>query len=161
MSISRRIRDYLDSQNVSYDCLIHPQAFTAQQVAHTLHVSGKRLAKTVLIDGDGRVVMAVLPASHRLNLHEFQALLGVKHLAMLPESELAKLFPDCELGAIPPFGNLYEIDVWLDRAVSDTEDIVFCAGTHVDCVRMKYSDYVSLVQPKLGRFSEVWTSKVA
>ena len=161
MSIPRRVREYLDSQGVAYEWLPHPQAYTAQEVAHSLHVSGKRLAKTVVVNADGRLVMAVLPASHRLVMPEFKAALEVKHLEMLPESELSKLLPDCALGAIPPFGNLYGMDVWVDRAVAESEDIVFTAGTHVDAVRMRYSDYAALAQPKLGRFSEIWASKAA
>jgi Ala-tRNA(Pro) deacylase len=161
MSIPQRIHEYLDSQNASFEWLPHPQAFTAQEVAHSLHVSGKRLAKTVMLDADGRLVMAVIPASHRLHLPDLKAALEVKRLEMLPESELAKLFPDCDLGAIPPFGNLYGMEVWVDRAVADAEDIVFTAGTHVDAVRMKYSDYAALAKPLVGRFSELWASKAA
>jgi Ala-tRNA(Pro) deacylase len=161
MAIPQRIRDYLDSQVVSYEQLQHPQAFTAQEVAHSLHLSGKRLAKALVLDADGKPVMAVIPASHRLNLPEFRAALEANRLAMVPESELTKTFPDCELGAIPPFGNLYGMDVWVDRALSDSEEIVFCAGTHQDCVNMRYADFAKLVKPRLGRFSEVWADKVA
>ena len=161
MSIPRRIRDYLDSQKAPYEWLPHPQAFTAQEVAHSLHVSGKRLAKTVILDADGRLVMAVLPASHRLIMPELKAALEVRRLEMLPESELAKIFPDCDLGAIPPFGNLYGIEMWVDRTVEESGELVFTAGTHVDAVRMKYSDYAELVKPHVGRFSELWASKAA
>jgi len=161
MSIPRRIRDYLDSQKAPYEWLPHPQAFTAQEVAHSLHVSGKHLAKTVVLDADGRLVMAVLPASHRLIMPELKAALEVRSHEMLPESELAKIFPDCDLGAIPPFGNLYGIEVWVDRTVEESGELVFTAGTHVDAVRMKYSDYAELVKPHVSRFSELWASKAA
>ena len=161
MSIPQRIRCYLDSEQVDYEWLPHPQAFTAQEVAHSLHVSGKRLAKTVLLEADGRLVMAVLPASHRLSLPELKAGLGVRRLALLPEGELAKLFPDCELGAVLPFGNLYGIDVQVDRAVAECEEIFFVAGTHWDAVRMKYADYAALVKPRVSQFSEVWMPKAA
>jgi Ala-tRNA(Pro) deacylase len=161
MSIPLRIREYLDSQNVPYEWLPHPQAFTAQEVAHSLHISGKRLAKTVIVDADGRTVMAVLPASHRLLMPELKAALEARHLMMLPEGELAKIFPECDLGALPPFGNLYGIDVWVDRAITDQGEIVFNAGTHVDAVRMKYADYAQLAKPHVGRFSELWSSAAA
>jgi Ala-tRNA(Pro) deacylase len=161
MSIPQRIRDYLDSQKALYEWLPHPQAFTAQEVAHALHVSGKRLAKTVVLNADGRLVMAVLPASHRLTMSELKAALEVRHLEMLPENELAKLFPDCDLGALPPFGNLYGIEVWVDAVVAESGEIVFTAGTHVDAVRMKYSDYAELAKPHVSRFSEIWASKAA
>ena len=161
MAIPRRIRDYLHSQDVPYEQVHHSQAFTAQETAHSLHISGKRCAKAVVLDGDGKLVMAVIPASNRLNLQELRATLEVNRLEMLPESELAKGFPDCDLGAIPPFGNLYGIDLWVDRTVSDGEEIVICAGTHEDCLRMKYSDFSKLTKPRLARFSEVWAAKAA
>lgn len=120
MPIPYRIRDYLDPRSISFELLHHPQAFAAQEVAHSLHVSGKRLAKAVVLEGDGQPVMAVVPASHHLNVPELRTLLKVKRLEMIPESELSKIFPDCEIGAIPPLGNLYGIDMWVDRAVSDS-----------------------------------------
>jgi Ala-tRNA(Pro) deacylase len=80
---------------------------------------------------------------------------------MLPESELVKVFPDCDVGAIPPFGNLYGLDVWVDRTLGDSEEVVFCAGSHEDCLRMKYSDFAKVVKPRLGRFSETWVTKAA
>jgi Ala-tRNA(Pro) deacylase len=161
MAVPQRIRDYLDSQDVPYELLHHSQAFTGQEVAHSLHLSGKRLAKTVVLEGDGKRLMVVIPASYRLNLQELRGVLEVNRLEMLPESELAKLFPDCDLGAIPPFGSLYGLEVWVDRAVSDAEEVVLCAGTHEDCLRMKYGDFAKLAKPRLGRFSEVWAAKVA
>lgn len=159
MSISLRISEYLDAQKVGFEVIHHPQAFTAQEVAHSLHISGKRLAKAVVLKGDDKLVMAVLPASHRLNIRELQAAIGVKHLQMLDESELTKIFPDCELGAIPPFGNLYGMETWVDRAVSESEEIVFCAGTHRDCVRMKYAQYANLTKPQVSSFSELWAAR--
>lgn len=161
MSVPRRIREYLDSQNVPHEWLSHPQAYSAQEVAHTLHVSGKRLAKTVVVSADSRLVMAVLPASHRLIMLELRGALEARRLEMLPEGELAKIFPDCDLGAIPPFGNLYGIDLWVDRAIVDAGQIVFNAGTHVDAVRMDYADYARLAKPHTARFSELWTSAAA
>ena len=161
MALPQRIRDYLDSQAAPYDLLRHTQAFTAQEVAHSLHISGKRLAKTIVLDADGKLVMAVIPASHRLNLHELRAALEVNRLEMLPESQFIKLFPDCEVGAIPPFGKLYGMEVWVDRLLSDAEEIVFRAGTHEDCLRMKYSDFAKLSNPHVGRFSEVWAAKAS
>ena len=161
MSIPGRIREYLDEHKVPYEWLPHPPAYTAQEVAHSLHVSGKRLAKTVILDADGRLVMAVLPASHRLEVAKLKEALNAKRLEMLPESDLAELFPDCDLGAIPPFGNLYGMDVWLDRSLAESDEIVFTAGTHHDAVRVKYADYSALVKPFLRRFSEIVKSVAA
>ena len=161
MAIPQRIRDYLDSQNVPYETLRHSQAFTAQEVAHSLHVSGKKCEKVVVAEGDHKLVLVVMPAAHRLNFQELKATLKVNQLEMLVESELVGLFPDCDLGAVPPFGNLYGIDVWVDRAVASAEHVLFCAGTHEDCIRMRYSDFAKLTRPFVGRFSELGTARAA
>src|SRR5208283_5277878 len=147
MPIPQRIRDFLDSQNVPFETLHHSQAFTGQEIAHSLHVSGKKCVKAVAVAGDGKTVLAVIPASHRLNLQELRATLEVSQVEMLLERELVGLFPDCDLGAVPAFGNLYGIEVWVDRAVADREEILVCAGTHEDCIRMRYSDFSKLTLP--------------
>jgi Ala-tRNA(Pro) deacylase len=161
MSISRRVREYLDANDIPYEWLPHSQAYTSQEVAHSLHITGKRLAKTVVLDADGRLVMAVLPASQRLNLGKLQDATKCKRLEMLAESELATLFPDCDLGAIPPFGNLYGIEVWLDRSLTDWDEIVFTAGTHRDALKIRTSDFSELVMPRVGAFSDVLTAAAA
>ena len=155
MSISQSICDYLDSQHVTYERLHHAVAFPAQEVAQTLHVSGKHFAKAVMLQADGRTVMAVLPASHRLNLQELKTELDAKHVEMLPEGELTKLCPDCELGAFPPFGSLYGMETLMDRSLAQSEEIVFNAGSHSDAVRMKYADYANLAKPRVGSFGEL------
>ena len=161
MAIPQRIRDYLDSQNVPYETLHHSQAFTAQEVAHSLHVSGKKCVKAVVAEGDSKTVIVVIPASHRLNFQELKSALRASQLEMLVERELVGLFPDCDLGAVPPIGNLYGIDVWVDRAVASTEKILFCAGTHEDCIRMRYSDFAKLTRPFVGHFSELGMAQAA
>src|SRR5271157_4795344 len=161
MPIPQRIRDYLDSQNVPYETLHHSQAFTAQEIAHSLHDSGKKCEKAVVARGGNKPVIVVMPASHRLNFQELKSALKANLVEMLVESELVGLFPDCDLGAVPPFGNLYGIDVWVDRAVASTEMVLFCAGTHEDCIRMRYSDFAKLTRPFLGHFSELGTAQAA
>jgi len=161
MSIPQRIRDFLDSRDVQYETIHHSQAFTGQEIAHSLHVSGKKCVKAVAVAGDDRTVLAVIPASRRLNVGGLKTALEVNRLEMLEESELAGLFPDCELGAVPALGNLYGLDVWVDRAVADTEEILFCAGTHEDCIRMRYSDFTKLAFPHLGRFADWEGAKAA
>ncbi len=161
MAIPQRIRDFLDSQNVFYETIHHSQAFTAQEVAHSLHVSGKKCVKAVVAEGDHKTVIVVMPASHRLNFQELKSAMKVKQLEMLVEGELVGLFPDCDIGAIPPIGNLYGIDVWVDRAVASTEKIVFCAGTHEDCIRMRYSDFAKMTRPFVAHFSELGTAQAA
>jgi len=154
MSVSQRIRDYLDSQHVSYECVPHAQAFAAQEVAQSLHVPGRRFAKPIVLEADGRLLMAVLPATHRLDLRELKEKLGVDDLALVPEGELAKFCPDCELGALPPFGHLYGMDVWVDKTLGESEEIIFNAGSHTDAIRMKYADFARIATPHLARFAE-------
>jgi Ala-tRNA(Pro) deacylase len=154
MSIGQRVRDYLDSHHVNYTALPHPQAFPAQKIAEELNVSDKHFAKAVVLRADGHLLMAVLPASHRLNLHKLRESVEAKHLEMVAESELNGLCSDSELGAFPPFGNLYGMETWVDRSLGKSEDIVFNAGTHRDAVRMKYADYLRLAMPQVGTFSE-------
>jgi len=161
MAIPQRICDYLDSQDIPYDVLHHAQAFTGQDVAHSLHVSGKKCVKAVVVKGDERTALVVIPASHRVSFPELTSALEVSRLDMLPEGQIAELFPDCDLGAVPPFGNLYGLEVWVDRSVADAEQIIFCAGTHEDCVRMRYSDFARLTLPRLGRFAELAVAKAA
>jgi len=161
MSIPQRIRTYLDSQNVTFEWLRHPEAFTAQEVAHALHLSGKRLAKTVVVSADGRMVMVILPASHRLVMSELRGVLEAREVHLVPEEQLASTFPGCDLGAIPPLGDLYGMQVWVDRTIADQEDIVFNAGTHADAVKMKYHDFAALSKPRLGRFSEIRAAMAA
>jgi len=154
MSVSQRIRDYLDSQHVSYECVPHTQAFAAQEVAQSLHVPGRRFAKPIVLEADGRLLMAVLPATHRLDLPELKEKLGVDDLELVPEGELAKFCPDCELGALPPFGHLYGMDVWVDKTLGESEEIMFNAGSHTDAIRMKYADFARIATPHLARFAE-------
>lgn len=161
MSIPNRIQEFLEAQGVEYEWLPHPEAFSGQEVAHSLHISGKRLAKTVVLDSDGCLMMAVLPAASKLDLKKLRDTVGSKRLEMLPESELTALFPDCEVGAIPPLGNLYGMEVWLDRSLAEREEFVFTVGTHRDAVLMPYVDFRNLVKPHLGNFSQFWQSAAA
>ena len=158
MSIPSRIRDFLDSENVSFEELRHQPAFTGQEVAHTLHLSGKRCAKTVVLEGDGRQAMAVLPAANRLNLEDLQAEMEVTRLEMLTESALSNFSRTVSRARFHLGVGSTGMEVWVDRAISDSEHIVFCAGTHEDCIRMKYSDFAKLARPRVGRFSQVWAT---
>ena len=154
MSIGQRVRDFLDSHHVNYTALPHPQAFPAQKIAKELHVSSKQFAKAVVLRADGHLLMGVLPASHRLILGKLKESLEAKHLEMVPEKELSGLCSDSELGAFPPFGNLYGMETWVDRSLGKSEDIVFNAGTHRDAVRMRFADYLRLAMPQVATFSE-------
>jgi len=152
MPIPRRIREFLDTKGVPYQCWHHPLSYTAQGTAHAQHISGKDLAKVVMVMVSDRLAMAVLPGSHRLDLDRFGAVLGTGSARLATEEEFGQVFPDCEMGAMPPFGNLYDIAVWVDSSLRDHPNITFNAGTHEDTIQMSFSDFAKVVQPKEGSF---------
>src|SRR5215510_8264038 len=153
MSVAAKLKECLDGNKVNYDVLTHPQVFTAQDVAAAMHVSGNELAKSVVVKAGDGFVLAVLPASRKVDEKRFQQVVGAKEVRMAHESEFASLFPGCDLGAMPPFGNLYGVDVYVDRSLTQDDEIVFNAGTHVEAIRMKYKDFERLVSPKVGDFA--------
>ena len=160
MSISRTLKTYLDRQWVHYDVLPHPEAFRALAIAQTLHTPEKEMAKVVIVKVQERFVMTVLPASWNVDLHRLRTVLATHHVRLATEDEITGLFPDCELGAMPPFGNLYGLDVYVDQSLTEDEEIVFQAGTHSEAIRMRYWDFASLAFPVVEEFhrspSEVW-----
>ena len=160
MSISRTLKTYLDRQWVHYDVLPHPEAFRATEIAHTLQTPEKEMAKVVIVKVQKQFVMTVLPASWNVDLHRLRTVLATHHVRLATEDEITGLFPDCELGAMPLFGNLYGLDVYVDQSLTEDEEIVFQAGTHSDAIRMRYWDFAGLVFPVVAEFhrsrSEVW-----
>ena len=160
MSISRTLNAYLDRERVHYDVLSHPEAFRALAIAHTLHTPEKEMAKVVIVKVRGRFVMMVLPARWNVDLHRLRTVFATHQVRLATEDELTGLFPDCELGAMPPFGNLYGLPVYVDQSLTEDEEIVFQAGTHSDAIRMRYWDFAALVFPVVEEFhrspAEVW-----
>lgn len=152
MSIPRRLEVLLKEHDVAFKPLIHPEAYTAQEVAAAMHVKGKELAKAVIVKTDGRFVMAVLPASSLVDFQKLKEFLGEKDVHLASEEEFRSLFPDCETGAEPPFGNLYDVDTVVDRTLTLDEEIYFNAGTHYEAVEMRYRDYEELVHPRVADF---------
>jgi Ala-tRNA(Pro) deacylase len=160
MSISRTLNAYLDHERVHYDVLPHPEAFRALAIAQTLHTPGKEMAKVVIVKVQERFVMTVLPASWNVDLRRLRTVFATHRVRLATEDEITGLFPDCELGAMPPFGNLYGLPVYVDQSLTEDEEIVFQAGTHSDAIRMRYWDFASLAFPVVEEFhrspSEVW-----
>jgi Ala-tRNA(Pro) deacylase len=148
-----RVIEFLNKSGVSYELRKHPTSFTAQQMANIEHEPGKFVAKPVIIRTDGRYIMCVLAACYKINLDELKKQLGATRLELAYEDEIGSLFNDCELGAEPPFGNLYDLPVIMDKAMEKDDHIVFQAGTHEQAVKMSMKDYRKLVQPKLLDFS--------
>lgn len=155
MSIPRQISDFLDAQQVPYQYCRHSLAYTAQGIAHAQHVSGKDVAKVVMVLGDGKMCMTVLPASHRISFDSLKATLGVRDVRLATEDEFKDIFPGCELGAMPPLGNLYNLDVWVDESLRSRSSIVFNAGTHVETIAMSVTDFEKVVKPRFGTFAEL------
>ena len=144
-----KIGEYLDQQGVAYEAHEHSPAYTAQEVAAGEHVSGNMLAKTVIVHDGRGFAMCVLPASFKLDLNKVARARKGKNVRLADEAEMAKAFPDAEVGAEPPFGNLYDMPTLLDAHLADQGDIVFQAGTHREAIRMKYADYASLAGPEV------------
>ena len=151
--LARSVKEYLDRQHIPYTTIRHRPYYTAQQVAEAAHVSGKTLAKTVMIKLDGKMVMAVVPAAYHVNFRLLKEATGATEIELAREDEFMELFPDFETGAIPPFGNLYGLDVYVAESLAEDEEIAFSAGTHTDLVKMTYATFARLVQPKVLKFS--------
>ena len=150
-----KIKEFLDKHNIKYTIIKHSSAYTAQEIAASAHVSGKELAKTVMIKIDGKMAMAVLPASYKISFDDLKEVLGVEKVRLAYEQEFMDKFPDCEVGAMPPFGNLYGMEVYVADSLTDDEEIAFNACSHTELIRMKYKDFEELVKPKRLKFSEL------
>ena len=149
----QKLKQFLDNQSVQYVTISHSPAFTAQKIAAAAHIRGKELAKTVMLKVDGEMAMAVLPGSMRVDFEFLKVLAEAKHIELASEEEFENLFPECETGAMPPFGNLYGMDVYVAEALGEDEEIAFNAGSHTELIRMTYADFERLVEPKLGKFA--------
>lgn len=153
MPIPRHISEFLDSQHVWYQHYTHSLAYTAQGIAHAQHVSGKHLAKVVMVMADDTLIMAVVPGNHHVDLQRLGELLKAGRIRLATEDEFKDFFPDCELGAMPPLGNLYNLEVWVDATLKAEPHILFNAGTHAETILMSFADFDRLVQAKVGTFS--------
>jgi len=152
MPISK-LKEFLDSERIQYVVISHSPAFTAQQIAASAHVKGRELAKTVMVKIDGELAMAVLPASQKVNLDRLRETAGADQVELASEREFRDRFPDCDLGAMPPFGNLYGLEVYVADGLTEDDEIAFNAGSFTELVRMSYSDFERLVQPTVLRFA--------
>ncbi len=153
MSLSR-LREFLDSRNTEYFIISHSLAYTAQGIAALAHIPGKELAKTVIVKLDNHLAMAVVPASRHVNLSLLRAAAGATTASLASEWEFKDRFPDCEVGSMPPFGNLYGMKVFADESLAHDKEIAFNAGTHRELVRMSWEDYVVLAEPKIVKLAE-------
>lgn len=148
-----KLKDFLDSNNIKYTTISHSPAYTAQQVAASAHIPGKELAKTVVVKLDGKMAMAVLPASLKVDFDLLKKALKASKVELANEQEFKDMFPECEVGAMPPFGNLYGMDVFVAQRLTEDEDIAFNACSHKELIRMTFKDFEKLVKPKVIKFA--------
>ena len=154
MAIPRNIKQYLFHNGVNYIHKTHSVAFTSQDIAQVEHIPGREFAKTVVLRADERLILAVLPGDHIINLEALRDQVGCRKLSLPPESEFAEAFPYCQPGAMPPFGMLFGLPLFCDAALAKQDEIEFNAGTHIDTVRMTYASFAKLEKPLMLDFSE-------
>jgi Ala-tRNA(Pro) deacylase len=153
MAILKRLKEMLDGAKITYEVYNHALAYTAQEIAAKQHVSGNELAKVVMLEADDQLVMGVVRGNDKISLHIVEESLGARHVRLATEDEFISRFPECEIGAMPPFGNLFGVKVYVDPALAKDEYIYFNAGNHVQTVRLKYKDFARLVQPTVVRLA--------
>ncbi|HSZ55223.1 MAG TPA: YbaK/EbsC family protein [Tepidisphaeraceae bacterium] len=146
------VQSFLDEMGIAYRSSCHPTAYTAQDLASAEHVPGRQVIKPVVVKADGRFVMCALPASHRVDLSALREQLEAENLSLADETKLRELFPDCELGAEPPIGRLYDMPTIMDESLIADARVTFQAGTHRDAVTMSLADYRRAAQPEMGYF---------
>jgi len=158
---STKLKDYLDQENIRYTTIKHSTAYTAQEVAQLAHIPGDEMAKTVIVKIDDKQAMVVLPATEHIDLEILGGALGAKNVSLATEAEFMPQFSDCEIGAMPPFGNLYHMDVYVEEALSQDEMIAFNACSHNELIEMSYADFARLAKPEVFRISTQYSSAVA
>ena len=149
----RKLKEYLDENRVKYVCIQHSKAYTAQEVAASAHVPGRAMAKVVMVELDGELAMAVLPANRKLILQDLRDVTGSEQVRFAPEHKFKGRFPDCEIGAMPPFGNLYGMEVFAALSLINNNEIAFNAGSHEEIIKLAYADFERLVKPQVVSFT--------
>lgn len=150
---ARKLREFLEDQGITYKAIPHQVAYTARQTAIITHVPNRELAKTVIVKIDGVLAMAVLPASYAVDLSLLRAATGARTVSLAKESEFQDRFPECEIGAMPPFGNLYGMAVYVDESLTKDEEIAFNAGSHYELLQISYADFERVVKPRAVKFT--------
>ena len=148
-----KLKELLDNKKVKFVSIRHSTAYTAQEIAASAHVKGRNLAKSVVVKLDGNMALAVLPAKYQIDLDKLRGAAKVKQVALAEEQEFVEKFPGCETGAMPPFGNLYDLPVYVDETLTRDEEIAFNACSHTELIQIAYRDFQRLVKPKVARFS--------
>ena len=149
----KKLKEFLDREGIKYVSIIHSPAYTAQEVAASTHITGRELAKTVIVELDGKMAMAVLPANRKIVIQDLREVTGCDEVKFALEEEFQERFPGCETGAMPPFGNLYGMDVYLAQSLTANREIAFNAGSHTEAIKMELADFERLVQPRVVSFT--------
>jgi len=149
----KKLKEFLHREKIKYISIVHSPAFTAQEVAASAHVTGRELAKTVIVQLDGQMAMAVLPANRKIVLQDLREVTGSDQVKFVAEEDFKTKFPDCETGAMPPFGNLYGMEVYAAASLAENEEIAFNAGSHTEVMKLAYRDFERLVKPKVVSFT--------
>ncbi len=149
----KKLQQFLNDNHVKYITVNHSPAYTAREVAGSVFLPRRDFAKVIMVKIDGRMAMAVLPASRRIDMDKLCEAAGATRVEIAEEDEFKSLFPACETGAMPPFGNLYDMDVWVDNLLVEDDDIFFNAGTHTQLMQMAFEDYRELVKPNTADFA--------
>ncbi len=151
---TQQLKKFLDKHHIHFVSIAHSRAYTAQMIARSAHIHAKELAKTVIVNIDDKLVMAVLPSSDSVDLELLKHSTGARELRLATEGEFQDAFPDCEIGAMPPFGNLYNMEVFVSPRLAEDEQIAFNAGTHTELVQLAYADFSELVAPAVVKLSD-------
>lgn len=151
--IVKKLKEFLDKNGIEYFTISHSKAYSAQKIAAACHIPGKELAKTVMIKINGEMAMAILPASYRIDFELLRGATGAGKIELAKEQEFQDIFPNCEIGAMPPFGNLWNLPVYVAESLTENEEIAFNGGSHTELIRMSLSDYMKLVNPEIVKYS--------
>jgi len=151
----KELKNLLDNRHIKYMSINHSPAYTAQDIASQAHIPGKEMAKTVMVKLDGKLAMTVIPANYQVDFDSLQKVTGVEKAELAIEEEFKYTFPDCEIGAMPPFGSLYNMETYVAESLADDEQICFNAGTHHELIKLAYKDYEEIVHPKVLKFSVI------
>lgn len=154
MTVAKKIKELLEREKITYQVLEHELAFTALEVAQAQHIPGHQMIKSIIVGVDGRWIMCVLPSTHKIDFDKFKRALQAKDANLANESKVAALFPGFEIGAMPPFGHIAGIKVYLDKSLEENDTVAFNAGTHTDVLKIKLKDYIRLVNPEIIDFSK-------
>lgn len=151
----KKIKDFLDKNKIKYVTIKHSPAYTAQEIAESAHISGKNIAKTIIVKIDGKLAMAVLPANYLIDIDLLKDATKAEYVELAGEKEFQDMFPGCDVGAMPPFGNLFGMPVYVAQTLTKDEEIAFNAGTHTELIKLSYQDFANLVKPVVLKFSLV------